>query len=344
LPSLSNSRCDDPGCQRQPTYGNKGDKRPRFCSTHKHPGMYDVIARRCEEETCMTRAAFNFHGQKVVRFCAAHKLEGMQNLKSKCCEVEDCKKYRVYGFDGKPALCCASHKRDGMVDVRSSRCESEKCYRHPSFGYKWEKKRRFCGRHKLAGMADVRSRNQPQKSTPTAGEAAASAAAQAAAAAAAGGGAGNTTKPSPVPPLDTRVQRLSATAASLVGGMSGRSSTIESKPVPLSPRSSMTSVGGGFLGIGDDFNPSPVSRPLGARDLLGGGSSGLREDDGGRGLHNMRPSSGRGGAFGVGGVTYPPDPDYSTGALHPSVLSPVTDMKGGEYGGGGGGGGMSGNG
>lgn len=81
------SRCDDPGCQRQPTYGNKGDKRPRFCSTHKHPGMYDVIARRCEEEGCMTRAAFNFHGQKVVKFCAAHKLEGMENLKSKCCEV-----------------------------------------------------------------------------------------------------------------------------------------------------------------------------------------------------------------------------------------------------------------
>lgn len=80
-------RCDDPGCQRQPTYGNKGDKRPRFCSTHKLPGMYDVIARRCEEESCMTRAAFNFHGQKVVRFCAAHKLEGMENLKSKCCEV-----------------------------------------------------------------------------------------------------------------------------------------------------------------------------------------------------------------------------------------------------------------
>ena len=76
--------------------------------------------------------------------------------------MEGCKKYRVYGFDGKPALCCASHKREGMVDVRSSRCESEKCYRHPSFGYKWEKKRRFCGRHKLPGMADVRSRNQPQ--------------------------------------------------------------------------------------------------------------------------------------------------------------------------------------
>lgn len=86
-PVSKNLRCDDPGCQRQPTYGNKGDKRPRFCSTHKHPGMYDVIARRCEEEGCMTRAAFNFHGQKVVKFCAAHKLEGMENLKSKCCEV-----------------------------------------------------------------------------------------------------------------------------------------------------------------------------------------------------------------------------------------------------------------
>lgn len=83
----SRSRCDAPGCQRQPTYGNKGDKRPRFCSTHKQEGMYDVIARRCEHEGCMTRAAFNFHGQKVVKFCAVHKEEGMENLKSKCCEV-----------------------------------------------------------------------------------------------------------------------------------------------------------------------------------------------------------------------------------------------------------------
>lgn len=49
-----------------------------------------------------------------------------------------------------------------MVDVRSSRCEYDKCFRHPSFGYKWEKKRRFCGRHKLPDMMDVRSRNQPQ--------------------------------------------------------------------------------------------------------------------------------------------------------------------------------------
>lgn len=80
-------RCDDPGCQRQPTYGNKGDKRPRFCSTHKKEGMFDVIARRCEAEECMTRAAFNFHGQKTVKFCAVHKEEGMENLKSKCCEV-----------------------------------------------------------------------------------------------------------------------------------------------------------------------------------------------------------------------------------------------------------------
>lgn len=81
------SRCEHPECHRQPTYGNKGDKRPRFCSTHKLAGMYDVIARRCEQEGCMTRAAFNFHGQKAVKYCAAHKLEGMENLKSKCCEV-----------------------------------------------------------------------------------------------------------------------------------------------------------------------------------------------------------------------------------------------------------------
>lgn len=77
-------------------------------------------------------------------------------------QAEGCKKYRVYGFDGKPAVCCATHKKPGMVDVRSSRCEFDKCFRHPSFGYKWEKKRRFCGRHKLADMMDVRSRNQPQ--------------------------------------------------------------------------------------------------------------------------------------------------------------------------------------
>ncbi|CAN0545330.1 unnamed protein product, partial [Ectocarpus sp. 8 AP-2014] len=106
----------------------------------------------------LTRAAFNFRGEKVVKFCAAHKQEGMENLKSKCCEAEGCKKYRVYGYDGKPAVCCASHKKEGMVDVRSSRCEFEGCYRHPSFGHRWEKKRRFCGRHKLPDMMDVRSR------------------------------------------------------------------------------------------------------------------------------------------------------------------------------------------
>lgn len=97
-------RCEDPECQRQPTYGHKGDKRPRFCSTHKQPGMYDVIARRCEVPGCMTRAAFNFQGQKSVKYCAVHKEEGMENLKSKCCEVL-C--YFTAADDDDSFFCCA---------------------------------------------------------------------------------------------------------------------------------------------------------------------------------------------------------------------------------------------
>ena len=147
-------------------------------------------------------------------------------------------------------------------------------------------------------------------------------------------------KPSPIPSLDTRgggdtrAQRANTAASGLITG----------RPMPLTskseeqPQRPMTNIGGGFLGIGDDFHQPPVSRPLGARDLLGS-SSGLREDGGGgRGGLHARPR----GAFGVGGggggggagvATYPPDPDYSSGTLHPSVLSPAADAEGGDYGG-----------
>ena len=51
---------------------------------------------------------------------------------------------------------CARHKLPGMMDVRNRRCEEPDCTRQPSYG-KEGQRRQFCFTHKRPGDVDVKS-------------------------------------------------------------------------------------------------------------------------------------------------------------------------------------------
>lgn len=51
---------------------------------------------------------------------------------------------------------CARHKLPGMMDVRNRRCEEPGCTRQPSYGMEGQR-RQFCFTHKRAGDVDVKS-------------------------------------------------------------------------------------------------------------------------------------------------------------------------------------------
>ena len=59
-----------------PSYNFAGEKR-LYCSKHKKDGMVDVYSRKCEEEGCQKQPSYNDPGNKHKRFCNAHKLDGM---------------------------------------------------------------------------------------------------------------------------------------------------------------------------------------------------------------------------------------------------------------------------
>ena len=77
---------------------------PKFCATHKLPGMVNVLEekrevptlkrrynrRGCAFEGCETYASFNYEGRQPT-FCKRHKLEGMECVKpakSSTAEIE----------------------------------------------------------------------------------------------------------------------------------------------------------------------------------------------------------------------------------------------------------------
>lgn len=46
--------CAKSGCDRQPMYGNSGEKtgKPTWCPTHRPTNSYDVKTSRCQEPNC----------------------------------------------------------------------------------------------------------------------------------------------------------------------------------------------------------------------------------------------------------------------------------------------------
>lgn len=72
--------CAQHGCDRQPIYGQAGEKegRPMWCPDHRPPGSFDVKTSRCQEPGCL----------KHPRCVAAFKLLLKSGLGLKLLQVE----------------------------------------------------------------------------------------------------------------------------------------------------------------------------------------------------------------------------------------------------------------
>lgn len=137
-----------------------GEKKGKYCSTHKLEGMVNVINKMCEYQGCGgKRATFNIIGEKP-KFCGEHARDGMINLSAKKCKGVNGKKcytIPIYNYSTeKKGEYCVEHKLDGMVNVTGKRCEATGCNVIAQFNLEGETMGKFCSKHKIEGMIDIK--------------------------------------------------------------------------------------------------------------------------------------------------------------------------------------------
>eukprot|EP00752_Nemacystus_decipiens_P007352 g6575.t2 len=143
--------CESPLCNKNPSFGYRGQTRRRFCKLHAEPGMVNVYYRYCgaDGDRCPERASFEADGK--LR-CLQHREPGMRP-RNKICQVEGggCTRQSSFGVVGGKPVLCTVHKKPGMVQVRTKTCRHPGCDKIPSYGYPC-KSREFCKPHALEGM------------------------------------------------------------------------------------------------------------------------------------------------------------------------------------------------
>ena len=150
--NVASKRCEHEDCDKIPTYNLEGEKTNKFCKNHKLP---DMISRHtsCEFENCKIRPHYNNKGITNPKFCVIHKSTDMINVVTKTCEFENCEIRPTYNYNGKKrAKLCKIHKKENMVNVISKYCESENCKLLASFNFEGLKNPRFCNQHKQSNM------------------------------------------------------------------------------------------------------------------------------------------------------------------------------------------------
>ncbi|CAM9438469.1 unnamed protein product [Ectocarpus fasciculatus] len=140
------------GCDRQSSFGVKGGK-PTLCTLHKGAGMVQVRTKTCRHPGCEKTPSYGFPC-KSREYCKPHALEGMVYNAGRRCRFRGCGEPGVFNYPGgtRGGSFCDEHKEEGMVDNTPTQCEAEGCNYSASFGDLGQRTRRFCARHKLAGM------------------------------------------------------------------------------------------------------------------------------------------------------------------------------------------------
>ncbi|CAM9802249.1 unnamed protein product [Ectocarpus sp. 6 AP-2014] len=88
-------KCEAPDCTIQPSYGDPGTSRPRFCSSHKEKQMVSLKNRPCLFPGCDIRPHYGLSMGRAV-YCVSHKKDGMVHLlkEAKNMEKEELKRKR----------------------------------------------------------------------------------------------------------------------------------------------------------------------------------------------------------------------------------------------------------
>ena len=152
-------KCEFDGCDKQPTYTEKGAKRARFCCTHKQPTMVDVKNKRCEFDGCDKQPAYAEKGAKRARFCCAHKEPTMVDVLSKRCNHDGCETQAWYGPPGIEASSCARHRSAGMIAYPTKRCSIVGCNKIGTHGKVDGTTTRLCEEHAPPDYIDIVQQN-----------------------------------------------------------------------------------------------------------------------------------------------------------------------------------------
>jgi hypothetical protein len=87
---IKHNKCIHDGCNKNPSYNNKGEKHPIYCVSHKLDGMIDVHNELCIYENCTKRQLYNYKNEKNGLYCKNHKLNNMIDIMNKRCKTELC--------------------------------------------------------------------------------------------------------------------------------------------------------------------------------------------------------------------------------------------------------------
>jgi hypothetical protein len=109
----------------------------------------------CNHHGCQDKPAYSCDNKTF--FCRKNKTPYMKNVVGSLCENPDCTRQARYNYKGEILRrFCYKHKLFDMINVRDRLCEC--CDVMPSFNYPGEKVKRFCDEHKLEGMVYLKSR------------------------------------------------------------------------------------------------------------------------------------------------------------------------------------------
>lgn len=108
-------------CPKQPSFGKKGET-AKYCLTCRPSKEYiNVRHKKCEFKVCSIRPAYGFSGESP-RFCSSHKEPGMVDVNNKKCLAEGCNKQCNYNFpNNNIGIYCKSHAENGMIIVTKKR-------------------------------------------------------------------------------------------------------------------------------------------------------------------------------------------------------------------------------
>jgi EsV-like protein len=153
------SKCEEPNCNTQPSFGFANSQQKRWCTSHKWDGAVYLV-HQCEHQGCTTVPSYGFElGQ--TRWCFEHKAVGAINVTSRTCESSGCTRQAYFSLRGKKSLWwCSIHKIDDAVDIHKI-CEDLECDIRASYGFRGERMR-WCKTHKATGAIYIQNRTCEQ--------------------------------------------------------------------------------------------------------------------------------------------------------------------------------------
>jgi hypothetical protein len=156
--NINVKRCIVENCNTVSTFGEK-DKKPIHCFTHKTDKEIDLKSIRCIHIGCESIGpAFDFPGGKGS-YCMKHRLPDMLNVRCRHCKYPGCVTQPTWGYPGESPQFCKTHHEIQMEDIINKRCAFDNCdIITPVFNYKGEKVGKYCQKHALENMINVRKK------------------------------------------------------------------------------------------------------------------------------------------------------------------------------------------